>query len=137
MSTGKTQADATLLEVLIDGFEKNEMLDGFHWRRLPMPDERSAVRKFAVLTAEARRWKGSPTHVDEGAERRLAAWPDLEIRQAGRGIMVRVRAPRFHTWWHDAQNGISRCFSSLWRGRGSGWQGYFEKANRRCPGLSR
>lgn len=27
--------------------------------------------------------------------------PDLEIRQLGRGIMVRVRAPWFSDWWHE------------------------------------
>jgi hypothetical protein len=92
--------DATLLDVLIDAFEKNETLNGFHWRDLPMPDEQAAVRKFASLTEEARRWKGHPVLTEEGA-RRMAGWSDLEIRQAGRGIMVRVRAPRFD-WWHDS-----------------------------------
>jgi hypothetical protein len=33
--------------------------------------------------------------------RRLVAWPDLEIRQAGRGVMVLARAPGFGAWWHD------------------------------------
>jgi hypothetical protein len=37
-----TQEGATLLDVLIDGFEKNEIMDGFHWRDLPMPDEARA-----------------------------------------------------------------------------------------------
>ena len=93
--------DATLLDVLIDGFEKNEVLDGFHWRKLPMSDGEAAARKFASFTEEARRWKGEPVRLEEGAARRIAAWPDLEIRQAGRGLMVRVRAPGFHAWWYD------------------------------------
>jgi hypothetical protein len=99
--TGKGQEDATLLDVLIDGFEKNEILGGFHWRDLPMPDEHAAGRKFAALAAEAKRWKGPPTRSEERAGRRLAAWEDLEIRQAGRGVMVRVRAPWFSHWWHE------------------------------------
>jgi hypothetical protein len=97
----KEQADATLLDVLIDGFEKNEVLRGFHWRDLPMPDEGAAIRKFVALVDEATRWKGAPLRTEETSSRRLAAWHDLEIRQAGRGIMVRARAPWFSRWWHE------------------------------------
>jgi hypothetical protein len=79
MPAGKSQDSAILLDILIDGFEKNEILDGFHWRNLPMPD---AQRQAA----------SSPPW-----------WPDLAIRQAGRGIMVRARAPWFDSWWHDKQ----------------------------------
>jgi hypothetical protein len=100
MREGKTQRDASLLDVLIDGFEKNEALDGFHWRNLPMPDEPEAVRKFAALAGEATRWMGQPARFEDAGPRRIAAWPDLEIRQIGRGIMVRARAPWFQ-WWHD------------------------------------
>jgi hypothetical protein len=100
MREGTSQQDATLLDVLIDGFEKNEALDGFHWRDLPMPDEPEAVRKFAALAGEATRWKGQPRRFEDAGPRRIAAWPDLEIRQIGRGIMVRARAPWFR-WWHD------------------------------------
>jgi hypothetical protein len=95
-----SQEDASLLDVLIDCFEKNEVPDGNHWRSLPMPTEEAAVRKFGQLAEEARRWKGTPTRQEESAARRVAAWPDLDIRQAGRGILVRVRAPWFH-WWHE------------------------------------
>lgn len=101
MTRSKLQQDATLLDVLIDGFEKNEILRGFHWRDLPMPDEDTAVAKFAGLVEEARRWKGTPERTQEERGRRLVAWQDLEIRQAGRGIMVRVRAPWFNEWWSD------------------------------------
>lgn len=95
--------DATLLDILIDAFEKNEVWDGFHGRELPMPDEGAATRKFAALLDEARRWKGDPARVDANGPRRIAAWPDLEILQAGRGVMVRARAPWFGAWWHDGQ----------------------------------
>ena len=98
-----TPEDATLLDVLIDGFEKNEMLGGWHWRQLPVPDETAAAEKFASLVEEAQRWKGPPARVEDTSTRRLASWPDLEIRQAGRGLMVRARAPRFDDWWHDAR----------------------------------
>src|SRR5262245_56947176 len=101
MAQGKSQEEATLLDILMDGFEKNEIFEGFHWRELPMPDEEAAIRKFASLMAEATRWKGQPTQLNQGDARRLVAWADLEIRQAGRGIMVRARAPRFDSWWHD------------------------------------
>lgn len=98
-----SQEDATLLDVLIDGFEKNEVLDGFHWRNLPMPDEDAAIRKFQALLDEARRWKGEPARLEDEPPRRVAAWPELEIRQVGCGIMVRARAPWFAGWWHERQ----------------------------------
>jgi hypothetical protein len=92
---------ATLLDVLIDAFEKNEMLDGMHWRTLPLPDEAAAVSKLAELAEEARRWKGEPTRDDDQGVRRVISWPGLELRRVGRGIMVRVRAPRFSSWWDE------------------------------------
>jgi hypothetical protein len=51
--------DATLLEVLADGFEKNETLSSWFWRQLPLPDVASASRKYDELHAELLRWKGS------------------------------------------------------------------------------
>jgi len=56
-----------------------------------MPDEAAAIRKFEELSAEGRRWKGTPTLERALDGRRIIAWPDLEIRQAGRGIRVRAR----------------------------------------------
>src|SRR5687767_5785174 len=96
----RRQIEATLLDILIDGFEKNEVLYNHHSRELPMPDEDSAARKFDELADEARRWRGSPIQFDVSA-RRIAKWDDLEIRQAGRGILVRALTPRFSTWWHE------------------------------------
>jgi hypothetical protein len=103
MMTTTSQEAATLLDILIDGFEKNEIFGGFHPRELPMPDEGAAARKFRALAEEARRWKGPPVRLQEDAMRRLAGWPDLEIRQAGRGVMVLARAPWFNAWWNDKQ----------------------------------
>ncbi|HEX7843172.1 MAG TPA: hypothetical protein VF469_37130 [Kofleriaceae bacterium] len=105
MTEGTWQEAATLLDILVDGFEKNEIWDGFHMRELPMPDEAAAVRKFGALVDEATRWKGQPARRKEEATRRLAAWPDLDIRQAGCGVMVRARAPWFDPWWHQKQTG--------------------------------
>ncbi len=65
-----------------------------------MPDEKAAARKIASWIDEARKWKGPPTRTEERAGRRVAAWPDLELRQAGRGVMVRIRAPHFSSWWN-------------------------------------
>lgn len=100
MTKGKTREEASLLDILIDGFEKNETLRGFHWRDLPLPSVALAVEKFEALVDEARRWKGETLHHETRGERRRAAWADLEIRQAGRGIRVLVKAPRFDDWWH-------------------------------------
>ncbi len=96
-------ADATLLDVLIDGFEKNEIDGGFHYRDLPMPDEPSAVMKFEALSAEAVRWMGAPVEEQHVGPRRRVRWPGLQILQAGRGIRVRVRQSHFSDWWHGAE----------------------------------
>lgn len=98
-----SQEAATLLDILIDGFEKNEVFGGFHRRELPMPDESAAARKFHALAEEAQCWKGPPERMQRDGMRRIAAWPDLEIRQAGRGVMVLARAPRFNAWWDNEQ----------------------------------
>ena len=112
--THRTQPqDATLLDLLIDGFEKNEILRGFHGRLLPMPDEAAAVEKFAALTEEARRWKGAPLQSEERGGRRLSAWVDLEIRQAERGVMVRIRAPHFDCWWQKPATWAEAPMSAL------------------------
>lgn len=103
MRRGRSADEASLLDILIDGFEKNEVMNGFHSRDLPLPDERTAARRFEALAGEARRWKGTPVRSSEDSGRRLVAWDDLEIRQAGRGIMVRVRPPGFYEWWHEAE----------------------------------
>jgi hypothetical protein len=103
MKRTTSQEAATLLDILIDGFEKNESFGGFYRRELPMPDEGAAVRKFHALAEEARRWKGAPVQLQEDTVRQLAAWPDLEIRQAGRGVMVLARTPGFGAWWHDEE----------------------------------
>lgn len=102
MVSASGPARATLLDVLIDAFEKNEVLHGFHVRSLPLPDESSAVRKFESFVAEARRWKGDPDHLEERPARRRAAWPDFEVRQAGRGVLLLVRATGFSSWWNTA-----------------------------------
>ncbi len=101
MAIGKEEDYVSLLDVLVDGFEKNEVLRGFHWRELPMPNEDAAARKFDKFVEEARRWKGAPLRCEETVARRLASWPDLEIRQAGRGVMLRIKAPLFGRWWHE------------------------------------
>jgi hypothetical protein len=100
MRRRNTPSDATLVDVLVDGFEKNEVMYGFHWRSLPMPDEEAARRKFASLVAEALSWKGAPLRDQRAGSRQLVGWKDLEIRQAGRGIMVRIRTPAFSDWWN-------------------------------------
>ena len=113
MAGERHPTDATLLDVLIDGFEKNEVLRGFHGRMLPMSDEAAAVQKFTEFTDEARRWKGAPLRSEEREGRRLSGWPDLEIRQAGRGVMVRARVPGFDCWWHDRSSWADDPMSAI------------------------
>lgn len=113
MKLGKRQQDATLLDVLIDGFEKNEVLDGFHRRMLPLPDEESARERFSTLATEAERWKGPPVRSDRESPHRFAVWTDLELLQAGRALLVRVRAPRFDGWWHEPKTWAGDPFREL------------------------
>jgi hypothetical protein len=108
----KDRNDVTLLDILVDGFEKNEIVDG-HWRQLPMPDEAAAIRKFGSLVEEAIRWKGPPLRTLEEGKRRLAGWQDFDIRQTGLAIHVRVKTPWFNAWWHDA-NWDHDSFSDLY-----------------------
>jgi hypothetical protein len=46
LTTDRHASDITLLDGLIDGFEKNETMYGFHWRQLPMPDQAHASARF-------------------------------------------------------------------------------------------
>lgn len=102
MTERASPATATLLEVLVDGFEKNEVIRGFHLRTLPLADEPAAVHKFEAFVAEATAWKGAPRREERSGPRRVVSWADLELRQAGRGLMVRVRVSRFQDWWNAA-----------------------------------
>lgn len=107
--------DATLLDLLVDGFEKNEVLSGFHHRELPMRDPEAAAVKFASLVDEAKQWKGQPVRFEETTARRLAAWDRMEIRQAGRGVMVRIRAAKFSDWWHDQTTWDGDVMGPIWQ----------------------
>ena len=110
-------ADATLLDVLIDGFQKNEVMGGFHWRDLPCLTEAQATERFRAFVVEATRWKGVASEsVDEGT-RRKALWPDLRIWQAGRGVCVEARAPWFSRWWHDEATWAGDPMAAIWAWR--------------------
>ena len=89
MRQGTSQEEATLLDVLVDGFEKNETIAGFHWRTLPMPDEAAAARKFEALADEGATLEGRP---DPGG-----AWP-----VASRGRVARPRDPAGGTRHHGS-----------------------------------
>jgi hypothetical protein len=107
-------SEASLLDVLVDGFEKNEILHGFHWRELPCPSPAIARQRFTTFRDEATRWKGPPDHVVDDGQRRKAVWPDLEIVQVGRGVQVRVRAPWFGNWWHDTLTWEGDPMAGVW-----------------------
>ena len=109
-----TPKDASLLDVLIDGFEKNEVLRGFHWRTLPARDETAAIEKYESFVAEACAWKGMPLSQRHDGPRRITQWEDLQIRQLGRGIMILVRAPRFSDWWHDDETWRDDPFGGIY-----------------------
>jgi len=77
MTDAKRPEEVTLLDLLIDGFEKNEVFDGFHERVLPLRDEQLAKARFSSLSEEARRWKGTPIRTDQQAAWELVEWADL------------------------------------------------------------
>jgi hypothetical protein len=100
-SLPKGPEQASLLDALVAMFEKNEVFSGFHHRTLPLGSEQLAALKYCELVKEATRWKAPPIRLEETARRRLAAWDDLEIRQSGRGILIRIRSQVLLDWWHD------------------------------------
>ena len=46
--------------------------------------------------------------------RSLAEWPELEIRQAGRGIFVRVRSAWFADWWSAPETWAGEPMDALY-----------------------
>ena len=61
-----------------------------------------ARAKFDSLSVEVTAWKGLAVDTTDKDGRASATWADLELRQAGRGILIRVLAPWFGDWWHAA-----------------------------------
>lgn len=98
-----TGADLTLTQAIACCFEKNEMLDGFVFRWCPMPYVPTAEAKFGEWVEEATRWKGSPQS-DRGEGWQRAWWPDLRIKQAGRGLSVWLKATPAYFWWGRGEN---------------------------------
>lgn len=102
----KSQTKATLLDVIVDGFEGfqgcMESVGGWRQRQLPMPTEQEAMAKYVEFVFEAARWKGSAKWDTDTEDRKIAKWPDLQIRWEGRGVLVLVPDPRFDSWWHQA-----------------------------------
>ncbi|HEY4181768.1 MAG TPA: hypothetical protein VGM90_33215 [Kofleriaceae bacterium] len=110
----RTPATVTLLELLCDGFEKNEVWDGFFMRTLPLHDEATAVGRFESFVAEATAWKGPPLGTLNDNGRRRAQWDDLDIRQAGRGVLVRAKSGRFTDWWHADETWADQPMDSIY-----------------------
>jgi hypothetical protein len=110
----RSAIDATLLDVLVDGFEKNEILYGYHVRQLPLPDEAAARQRFEALVREATAWKGPASDLRTEVDRQRASWDDLAILQAGRGVLVLVRAPWFSEWWHGRETWVGHPMEDAW-----------------------
>ena len=83
-------------------------------RSVGATSEDLAAERFRAFTEEATRWKGVPERRADDGARRLAVWPDLEIRQAGRGVMVRARAPWFSHWWHEEKTWEGGPMGAIW-----------------------
>jgi hypothetical protein len=94
--------DVTLIDLLMDGFEKNESIDNWFWRQLPAPDDATAIRKFEEFAAEGRRWKGAPLESVSDSDRRAVVWSDLQIRQQGRGVIVAGKSEHIAPVWYES-----------------------------------
>ena len=106
--------DTSLLTVIADAFEKNELMKGWFWRQLPLPDAAWAERKYEEFLEEITRWKGPPLLAERTSSRRRAAWGDIRIQQVGRGVMVWLRDGRVRDWWHDAATWAGDPMSAAW-----------------------
>lgn len=98
----KSQTAATLLDVIVDGFEGfqgcMESVGGGRRRQLPMPTAEEALVKFNDFVADASRWKSTPAWPHDTDTRKVATWSDLQIRWEGRGVLVLVPDPNFDSW---------------------------------------
>lgn len=90
--------DISLLQAIAFCFEKQEIFDGWAQRLCPFPTEQDASVTFTVWIEELTRWKGPPLS-DAMHTSRRAAWPDLRIKLAGRGIGVWIKVGSVHRWW--------------------------------------
>jgi hypothetical protein len=92
--------DVTLIDLLMNGFEKNESIGNWFWRQLPAPDDATAIRKFEEFAAEGRRWKGEPLESVSDSDGRAIVWSDLQVRQKGRGVIVAGRSETIAQVWY-------------------------------------
>ena len=106
--------ETSLLGVLIDCFEKNEMLEGWFMRQLPLADPQTAARKYRAFRDELVRWKGPPMAEDEGEGWQRADWGDIRMKHAGRGIMIWVRQAGVSKWWHEDETWADDPLAKVW-----------------------
>jgi hypothetical protein len=107
--------NVTLIDLLMNGFEKNESIGSWFWRQLPAPDDATAIRKFDEFAAEGCRWKGEPLESVSDSDRRgrleRSADPPERSRCA-RGWQIREHRRRL-VWGKHL--GWGSCSSSPWR----------------------
>ncbi len=108
----RTQATATLLDVITDGFEgiqgALESYGGWRIRQLPCRSVEQAQAKYAEFAGEAARWKGPGTNevhppTDTRSAVHVTRFPDLQVLQSDRAVVVLVPDPGFDRWWHKAE----------------------------------
>jgi hypothetical protein len=106
--------DMSLLGVLMDCFEKNEIWDGWFLRRLPLADATTAARKYREFRDELVRWKGAPRAEETGETWRRSDWGDIRVKQAGRGIMIWARSDGVSDWWHESESWQGDPLAEAW-----------------------
>ena len=113
-----TNEDLTLLAVLSQCFEVDEMIDGYHLRTAPFGSETVAVARFAQWKSEIEHWLGPREGEDaggDGEDWQRAWWPDLRMKRTGRGIAFWVRSARVERWWHDTELWEDPGLDGLWQ----------------------
>jgi hypothetical protein len=89
----------SLATVLVDGFEKNEILGGWHERVCPFSTDADARAAFETWAVELRSWLGPPSLAHDDRY----AWGDrARILVSGRGVGVWITCDaRFREVWAD------------------------------------
>lgn len=106
--------ETSLLGMLADCFEKNELIEGWFRRELPLADPPAAGRKYREFREELVRWKGRPQAEDAGPGWQRADWGDIRMKQAGRGIMVWLRSAGVSQWWHESRIWAGDPLADAW-----------------------
>lgn len=92
-------AGPSLLTALVDGFEQNEIVDGWHPRTCPFASDDAARVAFRLWAMEITRWLGEGRAIGD----RAVEWPkQLRMKRDGPCVGIWIRADfDFRERWHS------------------------------------